>query len=327
MKKILVIGATGQIGSELTVALRLKYGNDNVFAAGHTRQPSLELVETGPFISFDVREQSSLIRVVNDNQIDTIFHLASLLSAVAENTPQKAWDINMNGLLNVLETARMMHCSVFFPSSIGVFGPQSPTINTPQDTIQRPNTMYGVTKVSGELLCDYYQHRFAVDTRGLRYPGLISYKTESGGGTTDYAVEIFYAALQKKTYQCYLKADTQLDMMYMPDAVNAAISLMQADIEQLSHRNAFNVTAMSITPEQLAAEIKKHIPDFTISYKVDPVRQAIADSWPKHMDDSCANQEWGWQPDYTLSMMVEDMLEKLVLKFSTQHVPFYPLHL
>ena len=327
MKKILVIGATGQIGSELTVALRLKYGNDNVFAAGHTRQTSLELLETGPFISFDVREQSSLIRVVNDNQIDTIFHLASLLSAVAENTPQKAWDINMNGLLNVLETARMMHCSVFFPSSIGVFGPLSPTNNTPQDTIQRPNTMYGVTKVSGELLCDYYQHRFAVDTRGLRYPGLISYKTESGGGTTDYAVEIFYAALQKKTYQCFLKADTQLDMMYMPDAVNAAISLMQADIEQLSHRNAFNVTAMSITPEQLAAEIKKHIPDFTISYKVDPVRQAIADSWPKHMDDSCANQEWGWQPDYTLSMMVEDMLEKLVLKFSAQHVPFYPLHL
>ena len=316
MKKILVIGATGQIGSELTMALRLKYANNNVFAAGHSRQPSQELVETGPFVRLDVRDQSSLIRVVNDNQIDTIFHLASLLSAVAEKTPQKAWDINMNGLFNVLETARMMHCSVFFPSSIGVFGPQTPTINTPQDTIQRPNTMYGVTKVSGELLCDYYQQRFAVDTRGLRYPGLISYKTEAGGGTTDYAVEIFYAALQKKSYQCFLRADTQLDMMYMPDAVNAAISLMQADVDQLTHRNAFNVTAMSITPEQLAAEIKKHIPDFTITYKVDTVRQAIADSWPKHMDDSCANQEWGWQPEYTLSTMVKDMLEKLAVKLN-----------
>ena len=325
MKKILVIGATGQVGSELTMALRLKYANNNVFAAGHSRQPSQELVETGPFIRFDVRDQASLIRVVNDNQIDTIFHLASLLSAVAEKTPQKAWDINMNGLFNVLETARMMHCSVFFPSSIGVFGPQAPTINTPQDTIQRPNTMYGVTKVSGELLCDYYQQRFAVDTRGLRYPGLISYKTEAGGGTTDYAVEIFYAALKKKTYQCFLRADTQLDMMYMPDAVNAAISLMQADVDQLTHHNAFNVTAMSITPEQLAAEIKKHIPDFTITYKIDPVRQAIADSWPKHMDDSCASQEWGWQPEYTLSMMVEDMLEKLVVKLAAQQISFYPL--
>jgi nucleoside-diphosphate-sugar epimerase len=316
MKKILVIGATGQIGSDLTMALRLKYANNNVFAAGHSRQPSLELVETGPFVRLDVRDQSSLIRVVNDNQIDTIFHLASLLSAVAEKTPQKAWDINMNGLFNVLETARMMNCSVFFPSSIGVFGPQTPTMNTPQDTIQRPNTMYGVTKVSGELLCDYYQQRFAVDTRGLRYPGLISYKSEAGGGTTDYAVEIFYAALQKKTYQCFLRADTQLDMMYMPDAINAAISLMQADVDQLTHRNAFNVTAMSITPEQLAAEIKKHISDFTITYKVDTVRQAIADSWPKHMDDSCANLEWGWEPEYTLSTMVKDMLEKLAVKLN-----------
>jgi len=326
MKKILVIGATGQIGSELTMALRLKYANNNVFAAGHSRQPSQELLETGPFIHLDVRDLSALIGVVNDNQIDTIFHLASLLSAVAEKTPQKAWDINMNGLFNVLETARMMHCSVFFPSSIGVFGTQAPTINTPQDTILRPNTMYGVTKVSGELLCDYYQQRFAVDTRGLRYPGLISYKTEAGGGTTDYAVEIFYAALQQKTYQCFLQADTQLDMMYMPDAINAAINLMQADAAQLIHRNAFNVTAMSITPQQLAAEIKKHIPDFTITYKIDPVRQAIANSWPKHMDDSCAIQEWGWQPEYTLSTMVEDMLEKLVVKFSAQHVPYYPLH-
>ena len=313
MKRILVTGATGQIGSELTMALRLKYAGNNVIAAGHSRQPSFEILETGPFINFDIRDQAALIKVVKENQIDTIFHLASLLSAVAEKSPQKAWDININGLMNVLEAARIMHCAVFFPSSIGAFGPLTPSINTPQDTIQRPNTMYGVTKVSGELLCDYYQQRFAVDARGLRYPGLISYKTQAGGGTTDYAVEIFYAAMQNQSYQCFLKADTQLDMMYMPDAINAAITLMEVDAKQLKHHNAFNITAMSITPKQLAAEITQHIPSFTISYKVDPVRQAIADSWPKHMDDSCAYQEWGWQPKYSLSTMVKDMLEKLAV--------------
>lgn len=314
MKRILVTGATGQIGSELTISLRLKYAGKNVIAAGHNRQPSTELTETGPFISFDIRDQPALISAVKDNHIDTIFHMASLLSAVAESMPQKAWDINMNGLLNVLETARLMHCAVFFPSSIGAFGPQTPVTNTPQDTIQRPNTMYGVTKVSGELLCDYYRQRFAVDTRGLRYPGLISHKTPPGGGTTDYAIEIFYAALQSQAYQCFLRADTQLDMMYMPDAINAAITVMQADEEQSTHHNAFNVTAMSITPEQLAKEIKKHIPAFSISYRIDPVRQAIADSRPKHMDDSCATKEWGWQAEHTLSAMVKDMLEKLALK-------------
>ncbi len=318
MKRILVTGATGQIGSELTVKLRELYGAENVVAAGHHRQAEADLTETGPYISLDIRQQSSLLTAVKDFQVDTVFHLASLLSAVAENSPQKAWDINMNGLFNVLETARLMHCAVFSPSSIGAFGPQTPARNTPQDTIQRPNTMYGVTKVSGELLSDYYQQRFAVDTRGLRYPGLISYKTPAGGGTTDYAVEIFYAALQGQSYKCFLRADTQLDMMYMPDAVNAAITLMQADARQLSHHNAFNVTAMSITPEQLAAEIKRHIPKFNISYQVDPVRQAIADSWPKHMDDHCAVDEWGWQAEYDLSAMVEDMLEKLALKLSTK---------
>jgi len=316
MKRILVTGATGQIGSELTMSLRAKYAGENVIAAGHSRQPNIELTDTGPFINLDIRDQTALIKIVNDFQIDTIFHLASLLSAVAEKSPQKAWDVNMNGLFNVLETARLMHCAVFFPSSIGAFGPQTPSLNTPQDTIQRPNTIYGVTKVSGELLCDYYQHRFSIDTRGLRYPGIVSYKTPTGGGTTDYAVEIFYAALQKQTYQCFLKANTQLDMMYMPDAVNAAITVMEADVEKLTHHNAFNITAMSVTPEQLADEIKKHIPKFSISYKVDPVRQAIADSWPKHMDDSCAIKEWGWHAEYTLASMVEDMLEKLSLKLS-----------
>jgi len=316
MKRILVTGATGQIGSELTIALRLKYGSNNVIAAGHSREPDQELFETGSYICFDIRDQTTLIKVVKKYQIDTIFHLASLLSAVAETTPQKAWDINMNGLLNVLETARLMRCIVFFPSSIGSFGPLTPSFNTPQDTIQRPNTIYGVTKVSGELLCDYYLRRFSVDTRGLRYPGLISYKTPAGGGTTDYAVEMFYAAIQQQNYQCFLRADTQLDMMYMPDAITAAISLMQTDVKALTHHNAFNITAMSITPEQLANEIKKYIPSFSISYKVDPVRQTIADSWPKNMDDSCAVSEWSWQPEFSLSTMVKDMLEKLTIKLS-----------
>lgn len=314
MNRILITGATGQIGSELTIRLRQLYGGENVIAAGHHRQPSDDLLRTGVFIKLDVRDIDAIIHAVKHYQIDCIFHLASLLSAVAEQSPQKAWDINMNGLLNVLETARMLNCSVFFPSSIGAFGPGTPQINTPQDTIQRPNTMYGISKVSGELLCDYYQQRFDVDTRGLRYPGLISYKTMPGGGTTDYAVEIFYAAIQQQSYTCFLKPDTQLDMMYMPDAVDAAIKLMQANPLRLKHHNAFNVTAMSITPEQLAEEIKKHLPDFSINYQVDPVRQAIADSWPKHMDDHCAHLEWNWQAEYDLTVMVEDMLEKLGIR-------------
>jgi nucleoside-diphosphate-sugar epimerase len=314
LKKILVTGATGQIGSELTIALREIVGAANVIAAGHKRPASIELTQSGPYCLLDVRNAGALHQVVEENECDTIFHLAALLSAVAEEKPLEAWDINMNGLINVLETSRLHHCAVFFPSSIAAFGTGTPEMDTPQDTLQRPTSLYGITKVSGELLCDYYYHRYGVDTRGLRYPGLISNKAMPGGGTTDYAVDIFYAAINTQHYDCFLRADTRLDMMYMPDAINAAIKLMTADSKRLRHRNAFNITAMSFTPRQLSAEIQKHIPEFTISYHVDPVRQAIADSWPKHMNDSAARGEWGWLAEYKLSAMVEDMLEKIAAK-------------
>ena len=311
MKKILITGATGQIGSELTPALRDRYGGTNIVAAGYRRVPDPELAEAGPFCRLDVRDAAALRKIVTAHGVDTIFHLASLLSAVAENKPQLAWDINMSGLWNVLEVARSANCSVFFPSSIGAFGPLTPPDNTPQDTIQHPNTMYGITKVSGELLCDYYHTKFGLDTRGVRYPGLISCKTSPGGGTTDYAVEIFHAALAGQHYDCFLNADTRLDMMYMPDAIQAAISLMETDGAKLVHRNGYNVTAMSFAPRDLAAEISRHIPGFTIGYRVDPVRQAIADSWPRHMDDSAARSEWGWRPAYDMPAMVKDMLVQL----------------
>jgi nucleoside-diphosphate-sugar epimerase len=314
MKKILVIGAVGQIGSELTMALRERYGSDNVIAAGHRTKPSKKLLESGPFVYLDCRRYEDIEKFVKKYKVDTIFHLAAILSAVAEANPQLAWDVNINGLYNVLEMAREQDCALFTPSSIGVFGPSTPLDHTPQDTIQRPNTMYGVTKVAGELLCDYYYHRFGVDTRGLRYPGLISYETLPGGGTTDYAVEMFYAAIKEKRYTCFLKAGTYLDMMYMPDAINSAIKLMEADPTKLRHRNACNVTAMSFAPEHLYAEIKKIIPEFTMDYKVDPVRQAIADSWPNSMDDRAAREEWGWKPVYDLPAMTKDMLEKLSQK-------------
>lgn len=311
MKKILVTGATGQIGSELTPALRDEYGAENVIAAGHRREPPKDILSSGPYCQLDVRDAAALKSTVAAYQIDTIYHLASLLSAEAEATPQLAWDINMNGLLNVLETARLYHCAVFFPSSIGAFGPLTPPENTPQDTIQHPTTMYGITKVSGELLCDYYYKRFGVDTRGVRYPGLISHKTLPHGGTTDYAVHIFYAALKEQTYDCFLKAGTRLDMMYMPDAIKAARDIMTAEGARLIHRNGYNVTAMSFAPEELAAAISRRIPTFVMRYEIDPVRQAIAESWPRHMDDSTARQEWGWRPDYDLETMVDDMLKRL----------------
>lgn len=259
-------------------------------------------------------DASAIANAVRSHNADTVYHLAALLSATAEKKPKKAYDINMGTLENVLEVACELKIAVFTPSSIGAFGPSTPRNPTPQDTIQRPTTMYGVTKVAGELMCDYYHARFGIDTRGLRYPGLISYAAPPGGGTTDYAVHIFYEALQSHRYTCFLSADTQLDMMYMPDAVRAAIEVMEADPARLVHRNAFNVTAMQLTPASLANMIRARIPDFEISYDVDPLRQGIADSWPMRLDDSAARKEWGWQPQYDAEAMVSDMLEKLGAK-------------
>ncbi|HEY7214393.1 MAG TPA: L-threonine 3-dehydrogenase [Thermoanaerobaculia bacterium] len=309
--EILVTGALGQIGSELVSALRARYGEDAVIASDIRMPPR---GTEGPFEFVDCTNLRSVNEVIRRHGVGTIYHLAALLSAVAESKPQVAWDVNMGGLYRVLEVARENRCAVFFPSSIGAFGPTTPPDHTPQDTVQRPTTMYGVTKVAGELLCDYYHHRFGVDTRGVRFPGLISHGAPPGGGTTDYAVEIFYEAIRHRHYTCFLEPDTRLDMMYMPDAMKAAIEVMKVEPSRLVHRNAFNITAMNFTPEELAAEIRKHIPEFRIDYQVDPIRQAIADSWPNSLDDSAARAEWGWAPEFDLSAMVEDMLTNLERK-------------
>jgi nucleoside-diphosphate-sugar epimerase len=310
MKKILITGALGQIGSELTGKLRDIYGQDNVIATD-IRKTDSDAAVNGPFEILDVMDAKSMGELANKYQVDTIMHMAALLSATAEAKPQFAWNLNMGGLMNALETARELNCQFFTPSSIGAFGPSTPKDNTPQDTIQRPTTMYGVNKVAGELLADYYFQRFGVDTRGVRFPGLISYVAPPGGGTTDYAVEIYYEAIKNGKYNSYIDKGTYMDMMYMPDALDAIIDLMEADPAKLIHRNAFNVTAMSFDPEELAAEIKKHIPAFELTYNVDPVRQAIADSWPNSIDASAAAAEWGFKAKYDLSRMTAEMLDKL----------------
>jgi nucleoside-diphosphate-sugar epimerase len=308
MKRILVTGALGQIGAELVPALRACYGADAVVASD-IRMPPRDT--DGPFEFLDTTNPRQIQEVVRRHGIDGIYHLAALLSAVAEDKPQVAWEINMGGTYCVLEVARQYHAAVFVPSSIGAFGTGTPPERTPQDTVQRPTTMYGVTKVAGELLCDYYCRRFGVDTRGVRFPGIISHVAPPGGGTTDYAVEIFYEAIRHQHYTCFLRSDTRLDMMYMPDAVKAAVDVMTADPARLVHRNAFNVTAMNFTPEELAAEIRKHLPRFVLDYRIDPVRQAIADSWPDSLDDGAARAEWGWSPSYDLAGMTADMLANL----------------
>ncbi len=311
MKRVLVTGALGQIGTELVVKMREIYGADNIIASNRSGQEDHTLTQSGPFEVIDVTDAKRIFEVADKYKVDTIMHMAALLSATAENNPLLAWEINMGGLINALEVARELNCQFFTPSSIGAFGPSSPKDNTPQDTIQRPVTMYGVNKVAGELLCDYYYHKFGVDTRGVRFPGLISYVQPPGGGTTDYAVHIYYEALRHKKYTSYIDKGTYMDMMYMPDALNAIIDLMEADGDRLKHRNAFNVTAMSFDPEGIAAEIRKHIPEFTIDYKVDPMRQAIANSWPNSIDPTAAIEEWGFKAEYDLSRMTVDMLTKL----------------
>lgn len=315
MKKILVIGSTGQIGSELTKVLRETYGNENV-VAGYIKgaEPKGWLAESGPMAEADVKNPQMIADIVKQYQIDTIYNLAALLSVVAESKPRLAWKIGIDGLWNILEVAREHGCAVFTPSSIGSFGLSTPKMMTPQDTIQRPRTIYGVSKVTTELLSDYYFNKYGVDTRAVRFPGVISYVTPPGGGTTDYAVDIYYNAVRGDKFICPIKEGTLMDMIYMPDALKAAVDLMEADPARLKHRNAFNIASLSFAPETVFAAIKKYKPEFEMEYDVDPLKQSIAESWPDRMDDSCAREEWDWCPRYDLDSMTKDMLEKLEIK-------------
>lgn len=315
MKNVLVIGSTGQIGSELTMKIRNMYPDGNV-VAGYIKgaEPKGVLLESGPAEEADVCNGEQLLGIVKKYNIDTIYNLAALLSAVTERKPQLAWHIQIDGLMNILEIARENNVAVFTPSSIGSFGPETPHQNTPQDTLQRPRSMYGVTKVATELLSDYYHTKYGVDTRSVRFPGLISNVTLPGGGTTDYAVEIYYAAVKGEEFVCPIAAGTFMDMMYMPDALKAAVDIMNADPSKLKHRNSFNIASMSFDPEIIYHKIQEHIPGFKMRYEVDPVRQAIADSWPDKMDDSCAREEWGWTPSYDLETMTVDMIDALKKK-------------
>lgn len=314
MKTILITGGLGQIGTELSTYLRQAYGTNNVIVTDVVKKDS-PVVEAGPFEQLDVTDGKRLAELVDRYHVDTVLHLAALLSAVAEAHPQAAYRINLDGLFQVLEVAREKQLAVFTPSSIGAFGDSTPKV-TPQDTIQRPSTMYGVTKVAGELLCDYYFRRFGVDTRGVRFPGLISYEALPGGGTTDYAVEIYYAALKTGKYACPIAKGTLMDMMYIPDALRAVHELMEADPTKLKHRNAFNIAAMSFAPEDIAAAIQEELPSFTMSYQVNPTLQAIADSWPDKLEDTAAREEWGWKAQYDLKMMTKDMLKNLQLRLA-----------
>ena len=315
MKNVLVIGSTGQIGSELTRELRKRYGNDSI-VAGYIKgaEPKGELKESGPTAEADVTNPEMIADVVKKYNIDTIYNLAALLSVVAEKKPQLAWKIGIDGLWNILEVARENNCAVFTPSSIGSFGLSTPHTQTPQDTVQRPGTIYGVSKVTTELLSDYYFKKYGVDTRSVRFPGLISYVTPPGGGTTDYAVDIYYAAVRGEKFVCPIKKGTLMDMMYMPDGLHAAISLMEADPTRLVHRNGFNIASMSFDPEEIFNAIKRYKPDFEMEYDVDPLKQGIADSWPDSLDDSCARAEWDWKPQYDLDAMTVDMLKNLEAK-------------
>lgn len=316
MKNVLIIGSTGQIGSELTMKLRSIYGDSHV-VAGYipAAPPTGALAESGPSEVVDITNAQQIADAVKKHDIDTIYNLAALLSAVAEAKPQLAWKIGVGGLMNVLEVSRENHCAVFTPSSIGSFGPNTPKDGTPQDTLQQPQTMYGVTKVTGELLGNYYAMKFGVDARSVRFPGLISYVTPPGGGTTDYAVDIYYSAVQGKKFVCPIKAGTYMDMMYMPDALRGAIEIMEADPSRLKHRNSFNIASMSFDPEIICHKIQEYIPAFEMEYQVDPLRQSIAESWPNKLDDTCARLEWDWKPAYDLDAMTRDMIAKLRIKF------------